>query len=429
MHGPTAQGKCLACHQYVEPREHTFKLASPEERLCADCHAVKQRTVVHPPVQQGRCTGCHDPHGSEQRAMLVADPTRGLCLSCHKQNFAQKKFVHGPVANGACILCHEPHSAWQPKLLTEAPQKLCLNCHAELLPKGDQERHVHAPAKDNCTACHDPHASDSKYQLKQATPELCLSCHTDLQKQIKSSAVVHGAVTQVDGCRACHAPHFTQLPKLQRAAQPQACLSCHNQPLKTADGRTLVDMAALLRDNPQHHGPIRDGDCTACHQPHAGDRFGMLRAEYPPEFYAPFKIEQYALCFKCHIPDMVLKAKGTGLTRFRDGEKNLHWLHVNQEKGRTCRACHEVHASRHPFHIRDAVPFGSSGWMLEIDYKQTTTGGSCSPGCHKTRTYDRGSDGGATTAGGATTPGGATTAGGPTTLPQVQEIKHAADAR
>jgi hypothetical protein len=86
----------------------------------------------------------------------------------------------------------------------------------------------------------------------------------------------------------------------------------------------------------------------------------------------------------------VLKEKGAGLTRFRNGEVNLHWLHVNREKGRTCRACHEVHASKNPFHIRDAVPFGSKGWLIEIKFKQTTNGGSCSPGCHSDKTYDRG---------------------------------------
>jgi predicted CXXCH cytochrome family protein len=64
-------------------------------------------------------------------------------------------------------------------------------------------------------------------------------------------------------------------------------------------------------------------------------------------------------------------------------------VHVNQRKGRTCRACHEVHASKRPFHIRDALPFGDAGWMLKINYKQTTDGGTCSPGCHETRTYDR----------------------------------------
>jgi predicted CXXCH cytochrome family protein len=148
-------------------------------------------------------------------------------------------------------------------------------------------------------------------------------------------------------------------------------------------------MALLLKNNPDWHGPIRQGACSACHNPHAGKNFRLLAENYPPQFYAPFNVDTFKLCFKCHIPDLVLKPSGQGLTQFRNGDKNLHWLHVNQEKGRTCRACHEVHASRRPAHIREAVPFGSSGWLLDLNFKQSTDGGSCSPGCHTLRSYGR----------------------------------------
>jgi predicted CXXCH cytochrome family protein len=397
MHGPAAQQKCNACHLEDEPREHRFKYPGKQEELCNDCHTLTHRTVVHAPIKQGQCTGCHNPHGSSHRLMLVEDPTRGLCLSCHKQDFADKKHVHGPVSAGACILCHEPHSSWQPKLLTEPPDKLCISCHSEISPKGDAARHVHAPVKDaNCTGCHDAHASNFRFHLRQDGVELCMSCHKDTGEHMAASKVVHGAVKLEAGCASCHTPHFSHLPKLQKASQPESCLGCHDKPMQTADGRGLTDIATLLKNNSEHHGPIRDGACTACHEPHAGNNFRMLLAEYPPDFYAPFKIDNYALCFKCHIPELVQKERGTGLTRFRDGDVNLHWLHVNREKGRTCRACHEVHASRNPFHIRDSVPFGTKSWMLELNYRQSDAGGTCSPGCHAPKNYDRGPEPAAT---------------------------------
>jgi predicted CXXCH cytochrome family protein len=56
-------------------------------------------------------------------------------------------------------------------------------------------------------------------------------------------------------------------------------------------------------------------------------------------------------------------------------------------KGRTCRACHETHASNFPKHIREAVPFGS--WDLPVNFEKTESGGSCAPGCHKEKKYDR----------------------------------------
>jgi hypothetical protein len=61
---------------------------------------------------------------------------------------------------------------------------------------------------------------------------------------------------------------------------------------------------------------------------------------------------------------------------------------VNKEdRGRSCRACHATHASAHPLHVRDSVPYGK--WEMPINFKQTSTGGSCSPGCHKEQSYDR----------------------------------------
>ena len=40
--------------------------------------------------------------------------------------------------------------------------------------------------------------------------------------------------------------------------------------------------------------------------------------------------------------------------------------------------------------MREAVPFGPSAWPLEIKFKQTAKGGTCSPGCHVERSYDHG---------------------------------------
>jgi predicted CXXCH cytochrome family protein len=343
MHEPAAKEKCLECHQYDEPREHRFKSAFAKDQQCGTCHDLKHKAAVHRPFQEGKCMACHDPHGSEYKGVLVAEARR-LCLSCHK----------------------------------------------DVTPKKDDAVSIHAPIKDNCMSCHDPHTSDAKNELKQATPDLCFSCHGNVKEALASDPVVHAAATDVDGCETCHAAHSSRLRHLERQPQPQECLSCHDRVLKTPDGRALPDMAALLRDNPVQHGPIRLGSCTACHQPHAGVHFRLLSEDYPAEFYAPFKIELYGLCFRCHLPDLVLKPVGVGLTLFRDGEKNLHWLHVNQQKGRTCRACHEVHASKEASHVRESVPFGPGGWMLPIVFRPTATGGSCAPGCHAERKYENG---------------------------------------
>jgi len=63
-------------------------------------------------------------------------------------------------------------------------------------------------------------------------------------------------------------------------------------------------------------------------------------------------------------------------------------VHVNKdERGRTCRACHEVHAAKQPHQIRAAVPYGTTGYMLKVNFTQTPTGGTCAKTCHVTRSY------------------------------------------
>ena len=92
------------------------------------------------------------------------------------------------------------------------------------------------------------------------------------------------------------------------------------------------------------------------------------------------------MCFQCHDPALVLKLDGTGLTRFRDGGRNLDFLHVNKETGEP--PC----VPRGPC-LQAALPdprggsFRRNNWMLKISFKQTPTGGSCAPGCHKPKSY------------------------------------------
>ncbi len=169
--------------------------------------------------------------------------------------------------------------------------------------------------------------------------------------------------------------------------QENLCLSCHNKPLKSGGGQVL-NMAQLLLDNPNHHGPIAQKDCTSCHGVHGGENFRMLVEAFPAGFYAPFDEDRYALCFSCHEPELALDEETDTTTNFRNGKENLHYRHVNRKvKGRTCRACHNVHASRREKFITETVPFGE--WQLPLNYQQTSTGGSCQPGCHRKYRYDR----------------------------------------
>jgi predicted CXXCH cytochrome family protein len=158
--------------------------------------------------------------------------------------------------------------------------------------------------------------------------------------------------------------------------------------MKDWKGVTLTNYKKFLEENPVVHKPIAAKDCSACHRTHGGDNYRLLVANYPPEFYVPYARANYALCYGCHNDKVVTVEQTTTLTNFRDGSKNLHYVHVHKEdRGRTCRACHDVHAAKQDHRMRDGVPFGSTGWVLKINFSKTPTGGSCIKTCHEAKTY------------------------------------------
>ncbi len=354
---------------------------------CLACHGpIQTHKVLHAPVKENACDACHQIPAGGGAAALTERPEK-LCLVCHDGASFTAAYVHGPAAVGACTACHDPHGSEAPHLARTAGQALCFSCHAEMQANLANARYQHKALERGCTGCHSPHASPLKYQLKAALPGLCVSCHGSVE-QTSKAAVKHAPVQDQRSCLNCHDPHRGDHRPQLKADGLATCLNCHNQKLEVK-GVELADMRRLLAENPDHHGPIRDKNCAGCHQPHGSAYFRLLSDEYPKEFYAPYRPESFALCFRCHDSAIPREERTTSLTDFRDGDRNLHFVHVNKPtKGRTCRACHETHASTFPNHIRKSVPFGR--WELPVNFTKTATGGSCAPGCHTPKSYDRG---------------------------------------
>jgi predicted CXXCH cytochrome family protein len=384
-------GECQECH-VMEEDEHEFELEDPPD-LCTECHEevgtkIAIERTVHDPAED--CTDCHDPHGGKVKALLLEvedENLQGLCFECHDEDIVEEEYVHGPVSQGACNMCHDPHAASRDNLLHAEGLDLCGECHEDIAEAIEESEYIHDPAEDDCTDCHNPHSGPYPRMLFAEKHELCNECHDDIVEIAQDAPVDHEPVLSKDECLTCHSPHASNNPANLLEPQRDLCLSCHNESVES-NGERLVNMQRWLEDNPEWHKPIVEDNCAGCHGPHGSENFRLLKEPFPETFYSPFKVSNYGLCFECHESRMVTVERTRRLTGFRDGDRNLHFLHVNKEKrGRTCRACHEVHASPHPLHIRDKVKYGK--WMMPINYEKTETGASCHPGCHKRQTYDR----------------------------------------
>jgi len=385
-HKPVVQVKCLECHKQVGNHplgKKSMALVEPMPNLCFRCHKpFPQKKIVHSPVKKGTCTACHNAHGAPGRFLIDADngQTR-FCTGCHNAKLFSQKYVHPPVAEGKCTACHDPHQADFKSLLRDGVPKLCLDCHTEVMKKLGNAAVVHPPVKEGkCTGCHDPHSSPVRYLLKGTPEQFCTSCHKEIGKKVASSKVRHSPLDKAESCLACHSGHTSPVKSLLPVEGKDFCLRCHLKIAASLEGKKMV------------HGPIQRGKCTPCHDPHGSPYMKLLKGEYPEQLYVPFEKGKttYNFCLKCHEKYLLSFPETTFYTKFRNGKENLHFFHVtNKKKGRTCRLCHEPHSSNGDHLLRvTGAEFGA--WNIPLGFVPTPSGGTCSPGCHGTYSYDRG---------------------------------------
>jgi len=368
---------CDTCHQPVsqphpQKKNKTFKLTEEVPGLCLQCHpkpgAMK---YVHPPVKDGMCTTCHNPHDSAE-PKLLAQPMKALCTSCHPDKTSYK-YVHGPAATGDCTSCHRSHESNNAHLLIKDGAALCYLCHVDM--EGNiKKKYVHTALEGGCTSCHNPHGSSEKKFFAAAGAGLCYQCHSPIEEKLKSAKSIHAPIKTDRGCSTCHAAHASDAPKLLAKTGMNLCLDCHKDLIKKT--QTVL------------HGPIKDGQCTPCHDPHGTPNEKLLIKPYTTEFYVSYSDNEFQFCFSCHNRDLLRFPTTSFATGFRDGNKNLHYLHINRkDRGKSCKVCHVVHAGENPKLLAEKVPFGK--WSLPLKFVKTETGGSCAPGCHQPYAYDR----------------------------------------
>lgn len=395
LHEPVQEKNCFACHQkkntgHPLANGKSFELAERVPSLCQQCHdGYGGKKVVHTPVMDGDCLSCHNPHGDSGRSLLdVSEDRTDLCLGCHERTPFKQKIMHGPVAVGSCTKCHDPHEANEKYLLRGKAGNLCLGCHADFSKALSGAQVVHSAVKDGpCTSCHNPHGTEVAKLLTKPMPDLCVDCHMTVGRKVAEAKVPHKPTIETGGCASCHSPHFSQSKNLLPSDEMTLCLSCHNKGNLGISG--LKNIKKQLEGKKYLHGPLAMGECKACHDPHGSDNFRLLPGSYPSELYAPYRDGIYDACLSCHEKNLLRFADTTLYTKFRNGNQNLHYVHVvNNRKGRTCRLCHEPHASNGEKLISsEGVLFGD--WKIPLNFKTTPTGGSCAPGCHNSFNYDR----------------------------------------
>jgi predicted CXXCH cytochrome family protein len=169
---------------------------------------------------------------------------------------------------------------------------------------------------------------EARFHLKPgASGKVCLGCHAEFEEVLRKPSV-H---TPVKGgqCTSCHSPHAADHGKMLAASPDAICATCH--------GSMAPQGAASV------HEAVAQGRCISCHDPHgSSNQKNLVRAGNE-------------LCLGCHAE---MKASVQSAS------------HKHAPVERSCLTCHDPHASKDaPSLLRKAPP------SLCLDCHKTTQPG------------------------------------------------------
>lgn len=306
VHQPLKTGRCSDCHD-PHTSVHKNLLTADTNALCTSCHKEllpEKARSVHKIVADGECVKCHAAHASDNRFILVK-PGNALCSECHKDVSTQARevrFKHSPLMKDkGCLNCHDPHASVKSDyLLKNAVPALCKGCH-KASQSSFKRKHLDYPVdKANCDSCHSAHGSNTrgilydkvhqpvaenkcaKCHLKAGAPNatstkkqgtaLCTECHRDSVDAIFTKNRVHWPLMDKTGCLNCHSPHGSRQKNLLEKSVRETCGKCHEDTVK---------LQQWSLNNPKNKDlckPIKTGNCTRCHAPHAADNILLMPA-------------------------------------------------------------------------------------------------------------------------------------------------------
>ena len=326
-----------------------------------------------------------------------------LCQACHRELAgAMAATGHGKVLadEGAapeltgCESCHGPGSEHVGSTGRKPPEQtfegatpeeveaVCGKCHLkEAGAAGDRPGKLSAKywkksrhGRDDLS-CLSCHKVHGGAEGSQERPaaELCAQCHENVVNE--GGDYTHGPVA--DGqCMLCHEPHGTGVPYDLRESLGDACRSCHS-----------VGAPGFAKAHSDY--AMDQSNCISCHNPHSFDRENALIRKNQ---HRPFEAGQCTLCHtggagaqpllakpqkemcgRCHPDDQIMPDE--------DGAGKPMSHHVPVERG-LCTTCHNPHASDHAKYMRgkmDQVCFSchretEKALSLEYEHAPVATG-------------------------------------------------------
>lgn len=303
-------------------------------RDCMRCHVemtvlARDKSSVHFPFKREMCTACHTLHGG-QRVNVTSLLARLLGLGPRPAEGQTPRVVTdaGALFEIECSVCHlidvvknsSQTSAGWAAVIARMQDKGAEYNQAEADLLLRYLRESDGGNKEVDIKAERP--SDlAEAKLVQDVPDLCANCHPNIQRE--RNLPVAMPPFQQGQCGACHAPHASDNEPILANSMPELCFGCHDGINLGPNGESTAD----YREMPVQMPPFRAGECTRCHYPHATEEPRLLKEKVPE------------LCFDCHdtIP---IGPSGETTADYREYPVQMQPFRQGQ-----CIQCHNPHAS------------------------------------------------------------------------------------
>ncbi len=410
----TNQVRCLTCHtpHYSASGDGTLRRVDNITSLCTDCHTLADTSAVpakhlvgtdsralwpggqygttFPAVtaasRQGTCTNCHQPHGwpdtantAQDYPRLLVDREENLCYTCHDGapvakdvraqivktyrhpagdfsarhtpgESASSAFADGPTRHAECVDCHDPHQA-----------------------KGDATAPT-APAVSN---------RNRKVSGVQVT--------NGAAGTVPAYAFVAESTAEYQICFKCHSSWTTQPAGQSNMALKLNPNNPSYHPVEAAGKNTGIRAGAFVAGWSEtrltYCSDCHSSDTTTVRGPHGSTNARILERPYTASSARmDNEMASTEVCFKCHAYNTYANRDASTTqkqySRFYNGD-NGHTFHVGDRRY-SCFACHDTHGQTNRPHL---IITGRSPEGIQT-YTHTASGGTCSPTCHGTESYN-----------------------------------------
>ncbi|MDD5156655.1 cytochrome c3 family protein [Sulfurimonas sp.] len=211
----------------------------------------------------------------------------------------KKNLLHNDKNEQLCKTCHVMSDKPRKKgEIVENPEdSSCYQCHKNLV----SQTKGHAPALNwMCTECHTGEKGEysnakedkSKYTTPDPIMDRCFGCHENIKNVWFAKKSEHGPVR--DGrCNRCHNPHGSNQEFFLRKSIWDLCTTCHSE---KATGAHVISSFVRGSTHPTKgvQDPARPGRelvCSGCHDPHGSEGIFLLRSKGKTAF---------SVCVRCH---------------------------------------------------------------------------------------------------------------------------------